>query len=315
MGGQMTRLGLALLLLVTLAHSAAAGVCVTLDEQRDTLSPEDRRAAMITFGQALAKAGAQVTVGDCTTPYSLYNVKLGDSITVYAVGPGGTLQARASKLDELPLVYEQLAHALVTGQPMSTGGGNVDRTNATNDQMVPRRVASDNVKIFRLGYGLITGHGTSTGPAFGFGWRFELDRLAIEISALDLTYSSDAKSSDSGFTGSLIRLGALYYQEPIASQSMYFGGGIGYGFNVISDGTSTFSGAGIEGHATIGYELLRESTIRMFVEATAIMPFYLSSVDDFTGTGTPSGRKWIPSFALQVGLGYGRSNTVGVVAR
>ena len=91
MAGQMTRLGLALLLLVTLAHSAAAGVCVTLDEQRDTLSPEDRRAAMITFGQALAKAGAQVTVGDCTTTYSLYNVKLGDAITVYAVGPGGTL--------------------------------------------------------------------------------------------------------------------------------------------------------------------------------------------------------------------------------
>ena len=308
----MTRLALALIVLGTLARAASADVCVVLDAQRDTLAPGDQRAAQITFTQALAKAGVQVTNQNCTTTYTFYDVKLGDTITVYAVGPTGTREARASKLDELPMVYEQLAHSLVTGEPMSTGGGNVDRTNATNDQMAPRRVASDNVKIFRLGYGGVTGPATATGPVFGFGWRFELDQVAIELAG-DMIEAADSSSRNAGFTGD-IRIGVMYYQDPIANASFYYGGGLGYGASAIDVNGMDFGGAGLEANVSVGYETLRASTIRLFGELTATLPFYSASEVDFSGTGSSS-RHWLPSIGLSLGVGWGRSNTIAVVQR
>ena len=299
-----TRLGAGLVLLVALARSAHANVCVTIDESRDTLVPEDRRAAALSLAHALAKNGRPVTNQGCAETYTVYHVKLGDTISVYLYGPQVTREGRASKLDELPLVYEQLVAALLTGQSTATGGGTtVDRSNATNDQMVPRRVAADNVKFFRLGYGGISGHGTATGPAFGVGWRFELDRLGIEISAFDLIWATDSDSRSDGFTGSWIRLAGLYFMEPLANNTTYLGAGLSWGGSYVSDGTRTVSGSGLQGGVTAGYEMLRASTIRVFVELSATLPFYESD------------GSYTPSVVLQMGLGYGKANTIGVVNR
>jgi hypothetical protein len=307
----MNKLALAMFVLATAATAARADVCVVLDQTHDTLSPDDRKGAEISFEQALAKAGVQVTNTNCTVTYTFYNVKLGDSITVYAQGPTGPRQARASKLDELPLVYEQMAHSMVTGQPMGLENGSIDRTNATNDQMAPRRVASDNVKIFRLGYGAVTGISTSTGPVFGAGWRFELDQIGIELAG-DIIDATD-KSSSAGLTGD-IRIGVMYYQDPIANASFYYGGGLGYGASGIYYNDMSFAGAGLEGNISVGYETLRASTIRLFGELTATLPFYNANEVDFSGTGT-GGHHWLPSIGLSLGIGWGRSNTISVVQR
>ncbi|MCE9574163.1 MAG: porin family protein [Deltaproteobacteria bacterium] len=310
----MFRIALGVTILASLARVAAADVCVTLDEARDTLAPEDRKAAMISFGQALSKNGVAVTNANCTETYTVYNVKLGDTITVYVNGPTGNREARASKLDELPLVYEQIAHSLVTGQPLVTGGGNIDRTNATNDQMAPRRAASDNLKFVRLGYGAVTGSKTTTGPAFGIGYRYELDALAIEVSAFNLIVASDSSSSGNGagVTGDWIRLSAYRYQNPIGDDSVYFGGGVGWGANAVYDSSTHYAGSGIEGHAIAGYEMLRSSTIRIFGEADLTLPFYKSNGTDPSGN---SSSRYIPSMSLQIGIGWGKSNTVAVVNR
>src|SRR5436853_6345017 len=61
----MKTFGLAFLLSISAVHAASAGVCATLDESRDTLAPEDRRAASISFSQALAKAGVQLVAEWC----------------------------------------------------------------------------------------------------------------------------------------------------------------------------------------------------------------------------------------------------------
>ena len=305
----MNKLALAMFVLATAATAARADVCVVLDQTHDTLSPDDRKGAEISFEQALAKAGVQVTNTNCTVTYTFYNVKLGDSITVYAQGPTGPRQARASKLDELPLVYEQMAHSMVTGQPMGIENGSIDRTNATNDQMAPRRVASDNVKIFRLGYGGVTGASTATGPVFGAGWRFELDQIGIELAG-DILAATDHSY---GFNGD-IRIGVVYYQDPIANASFYYGGGIGYGASGVSDGSMDFAGAGLEGHVSVGYETLRASTIRLFGELTATLPFYTATEVDFNSTGSGT-RHWLPSLGLSFGIGWGHSNTIAVVQR
>ena len=276
----------------------------------------DLGAATISFDQALAKNNVVVTNQNCTVTYTFYNVKLGATITIYVVGgPAGPIQGRASKLDELPLVYEQLAHSLVTGAPMGTEQ-NVDRTNATNDQMAPRRVAADSLKFIRLGYGAVTGHQTTTGPSFGFGYRYELDTLAIEISAFNFIAASTTcgnppcSSTGIGVTGDWIRLSGLKYQNPLGNDTTYFGAGIGWGANVTSDlnGTGTFAGSGLEGHAIGGYEMLRASTIRVFGEIDLTLPFYTST--NFSG-----GSRYIPSISAMFGFGFGHSNTVAVVNR
>ncbi|HEY1557847.1 MAG TPA: hypothetical protein VGF94_23605 [Kofleriaceae bacterium] len=311
-------------MLVGLVRAASADVCVVLDESRDTLSPDDRRGALISFGQAMAKAGIQVSNQNCTETYTFYNVKLGDSITVYAIGPNNTTrQARASKLDELPLVYEQMTSSFATGTQMGTGGGNVDRTNATNDQMAPRRVSADGLKYARIGYGAVTGKDTTGGTAFGFGYRYELDQLAIDLSFLNLVWaeqnvmdpSTGFVTSKGGLNGEWIRIAAVRYADTLADKSFYYGAGLGYGTTGIYDSSNdaNYEGSGLQVTALAGYEMLRSSTIRLFVEAHVTLPLYTASYE-FGATGDSTNR-WAPVAALTVGAGLGKSNTIGVVNR
>ena len=316
----MKTFGLALLLVISAVHSAAAEVCVVLDESRDTLAPEDRRAATISFAQALAKSGITVSGQNCTTTYTFYNVKLGGTISVYVIGPNGPREGRASKIDELPLVYEQVAHSLVSGEPMGSVN-NTDRTNATTDQMAPRRVAADGLKYVRIGYGAVTGKTSALGTAFGFGYRYELDQIAIDISLFNLVWASqdtqDAmgfSSSKGGVNGELVGIGVVNYQTPLANNSIYYGGRVGYGVSDFFDDSTdgNYSGSGLQLTAVGGYEMLRSSTIRLFVEIDITAPLYTSSAT--FGDGTDS-KRWAPVAALTIGAGLGHSNTVAVVNR
>jgi hypothetical protein len=308
--------GLALLLVISAIQSAAADVCVVLDESRDTLAPEDRRAATISFAQALAKNGLQVGGQNCTTTFTFYNVKLGGTISVYVIGPTGPTEGRASKLDELPLVYEQLAHSLVSGQPMGSAS-NTDRTNATIDQMAPRRVSADGLKYVRLGYGAVTGKTSAVGTAFGFGYRYELDQIGIDISLFNMVWAStDTQNmgSKGGINGELIGIGVVNYQTPLSNNSIYYGGRIGYGLNDFFDESTdgNYSGSGLQLTAVGGFEMLRSSTIRLFVEIDITAPLYTSSATFDNGTDS---KRWAPVAALTIGAGLGHSNTVAVVNR
>ena len=104
----MGRLGLIIAVILAMTGTAAAQVCVRLDESRDTLAPEDRRAATIAMSQVIAKYGETVVPeGQCAATYTFYHVKLGNTISVYLYGPQGTRDARVSKLDD-PVSYTHL---------------------------------------------------------------------------------------------------------------------------------------------------------------------------------------------------------------
>ena len=53
--------------------------------------------------------------------------------------------------------------------------------------------------------------------------------------------------------------------------------------------------------------MFRSSTIRAFVQADVTLPFYTSDIS------VGGGSKYTPSMALQLGLGWGKSNTIRVV--
>jgi hypothetical protein len=311
------RIGIVLSLLL-LAAPASAQVCTVLDETRDTLQPDDRRAAVLSLMQALQKNGQQVVQQGCAATYTVYHVKLGATITVYLYGPQGYREGRASKLDELPLVYEQLVAALLTGQQVGDPG-TVNRYNATNDQMVPRRVAADHMFFLKLGYGSVTGGDLVSGPAFGLGWRFELDKFALEVSLINLIVATDQVGNTThsvGLTGSFVELAGMYFLSPVSDYSGYFGGGFSWGASGIQDASNSYTGSGLQGNLMAGIEMFRSSTMRLFVQADAQLPFYRSTIDfcEFM-TNCTQGTRYTPAFWASVGIGWGRANTIGVVQR
>jgi hypothetical protein len=285
-----------------------AGVCVYIDPARDTLAEQERAAAHAILLQTFEGEGLSTDASNtsCTETYQVSNIKLGNTINVTISGPRGQRNGRATKLDDLPNVYSQMVKSMLTGAPMATGSGPVDRTNVTRDQSAPRRVAADNLKYIQLGYGAITARGnTATGPAFAGGYRKELDRAAIDIS-ISFLLANDTSIND-GVTMAIPKLLMLWNQEPVADSTVYYGGGASYGFSWVGSGDigggADYTGSGVQGHAVAGYAGFRSSTIRYFLQLDVTLPIYKSRSSS-TDTG------WSPSAIFSLGFGWGKTTQV-----
>jgi hypothetical protein len=309
------------------AAEAGAQVCVKIDEAQDTLTGNERAAAVLLLSRQFATAGQQV-VADCSTPILLAHIKLGNLITVTLSGPLGDRQGTALGLEDLPALYDQMVRSLLTGRPM-TGLSVVDRTNVTAAQATTApRVRSDSFTYARLGYGQIFGSQSYGVPSFGFGYRAELDRIALDISFLNLQVgeSDYYGSSGSANSASLVKLSGLYLIHRDANSTPYLGGGLSWGRTDINDiqpaeartGTGPSAvyyyntgghGSGLQGELTGGYEFGRVTTIRMFVQADAILPFYSVTSQTISSRGTVSSttRRYVPSLVMSVGLGWQRN--------
>jgi hypothetical protein len=294
-----------------LAVPAHAQVCATLDTSKDNLPENERQGAMTFLTQALASNGLQVVPGGCTGTYSVYHVRFGTSVTVYLNGPQGSRQATARTLEDVPPLYSQMVRSLLTGQPMNGSNSTVDRTNVTTAQMAPNRVEADSLWYARLGYGLMAAGGVGGGPAFGFGYRYELDSIGVDFSFLNLTVPSDTSNGDK-VTGSFLRLMGLYFADPVANGSLYVGGGLSWAGGGFGDSGGAYLGSGLQGEVVTGYELLRASTIRLFVQIDASLPFFAYKRALTLSSMSNTDSKWGPAFVAAMGIGWGRSRTLTV---
>lgn len=310
------------------AAAAQAQVCVRIDESHDTLGQDDRTAAVLLLNRQFASAGEQV-VADCPVPYLLAHIRLGNTIEVTLSGPKGSREGTALGLDDLPALYSQMVRSLESGRPM-TGLGVVDRTNVTAAQATAQRVHSDGFFYARLGYGGIFGGRTYGVPSFGLGYRAEIDKVAIDVSFLNFQMSNAdyIYASSSADSASLLKLSGLYMVHRDASSTPYFGGGLSWGHTSINESqpitagptapgtpagtayayTTGADGSGLQGELTAGYEFARATTIRMFVQADAILPFYSVTAQTFSSRGAPLAptSRWAPSLLMSVGLGWQR---------
>jgi len=316
---------LAIVVWVGVAGTAAADVCVSIDEPRDTFNSADRSAALILIAREFRQEGLQVAADNCTADYVLSHVKLGNVIIVSLAGPNGQREGRALGMDDLPALYSQMVRSIVSGRPMA-GFNVVDRTNVTEAQSVQHRVETDSFTYARLGYGTTFAGKAQGAPTMGFGYRAELDSFAIDVSFLNYQIRSAGSSynaasgyygSGGGVSGSILKLEGLYFLKPAANASGYFGGGLSWGVTSVSKGTSTTysssRGSGLQGELTVGYELPRASTMRVFVQADAVLPFYRATGETVTflskspyTTRTSDGRRYTPSLSLSLGLGWQR---------
>jgi|RhiMetdeSRZDD1v2_1073273.scaffolds.fasta_scaffold38322_7 hypothetical protein len=295
--------------LAAAADAAQASVCINIDETRDTLSPQDRAAAILLVTRQFELAGEPVVQGDCSTRYTLSHVMLGNTITVTLSGPNTSREGTALGLDDLPALYSQMVRSIVTGRPM-TGMGVVDRTNVTASQTSSRRVGSDRFGYARVGYSGIFSDRTYGAPAVGLGYRAELDSFGIDVSFLNSQISSSSGYNSAGASaGSLLKLEVLHFTNPSGNTTKYFGGGVGWGWtNIESGGLNRRygNGSGLEGDLTAGYEIARATTVRLFAQLDAALPFYKVISNTYSRSGVVTTSRYAPSLVFSVGLGWQR---------
>jgi hypothetical protein len=296
------------------AAAAAADVCVEVDAQRDNLSELERSATKTMLERALEKNGQRVAESGCAATYRVYHVKLGSSVTVVLNGPNDSREMRVHSIDEIPDAYSQMVKSLLTGSPMGAEGNAIDRTNVTTTQSLPaNRVTADSLWYMRLGLGGFVAGETSFGPAFGMGWRRELDRIAIDLSIFDTTLGrKNGSYQDYGM--SAVKLMGLYYFDAYANNSLYAGAGIGWGFTTVHRDDWRYTDSGLNIELSFGYEMLRVSNIRILLQVDGSLPTYKATADRlFYGSATPmTDSIWAPTVGLSIGLGFGKSNTLVV---
>jgi hypothetical protein len=311
-----------LMFLVGSAAAATAQTCITIDQQHDTLQSDERTAARLLVSKQFALAGHQVVQENCVTTYTLSHIRLGTTISVTLTGPLGSREATALGLDDLPAIYSQMVRSLTTGQPM--GLAVVDRSNVSATQdLPPRRVHAEGYWYARLGQGSLFGQSTHQGAAFGFGYRAGFDRLALDVSFLNGQVGDGGSySTPSGSSMALIKLAGLVFTNPTGNRSAYFGGGLSYSrAELRTASTAGFGrygrGAGLQTDLTVGYEITRAMSTRVFVQADLGLPLYKVQFETFSYFAPPPGgpyspptvtvqSKYAPSIALSVGFGWQR---------
>ena len=231
-----------LLLMIGAARAATAQTCLRIDESADTLAPDERVAAILLVRKQFELAGHQVADNGCETAYTLSHIRLGNTIIVTLSGALGSREGKALGLDDLPAVYSQLVRSLTTGQPMGSLAV-LDRTNVSASQdLPPRRVQSDGYWHARVGHASLFGPTTRQAASFGFGYRAVFNRLGLDMSFLNFQIDdSGGYSSDGSSVVSLIKLEGLYFINPNANRSAYFGGGVSYGRSELARRTAPIS--------------------------------------------------------------------------
>lgn len=292
-------LALAAALLVLAAPAAAEELCVTLDEKNDTLSEDDRRGALAVARAAFVKAGATVVDPPCANPYVITNSKLGQTIFVTMSGPKGQRDAKASKVDELGDLYQQMAKSLVDGIPM---GDAVGRNNVTSRQQNPKRQTADSIFWFGLGGAYMLGLEPNYMPVhFGGGWRYEVDQLGLEVSAsasLAGRSDRDEPTRDESLVAGSLALAGYWFADEEANNTAYFGGGVGFGGGRTESDYEAWQGVGLQATASGGFEFLRATVMRAFVQIDVVVPMYEMEREEVPGS------RFSPMFVVKVGGGW-----------
>jgi hypothetical protein len=173
----------------------------------------------------------------------------------------------------------------------------------------------------RLGYGSVVADRTRQAPAIGFGFRAEARSLGVDISFLNYIVDTGAYEPAAGvLAGSLLRLEALRFVDPERDRSLYYGGGLSWGIASVGRAPAGergvpghWQGGGLQGEATIGYEVARASPIRMFVQADLGIPFFRARSETYAyvpGAAVPAVRtvavRYVPSAVVSVAVGWRR---------
>lgn len=267
-----------------------AEICIEVDTTRDNLEESERTAVRALIEEALRQQGYDVVQAPCAEMYTIFSIKLGNSVTATASGLGDVQSRKADSIEELPNIYRELLEAILRGEVTD------DDAYQGNEEAVRYRDPSairHSLVFARGSVGLTRGEGGSvSGLGYGFGWRYRFEERGFEISIINLMVDGD------GFgQASAVRVGGLYYFSPNEIGSGYMNAGLSYGASQIG----VFLGEGFHGEIGFGYEFARASIFRGFFELNAVFPLYTAESQLPLSFG---GEVYLTTFEVSLGFGF-----------
>jgi hypothetical protein len=202
-----------------------------------------------------------------------------------------------------------MVRAILGGTQLTNESGAVNRKNVTETQNQTERVRADAIWYAKLGYGATTADGFDSGPEFGFGRRWELDRVGIDLAFFNFLMYQNADGFN-GLSAGWVELGADYFFDASGNSTPYLGAGLSLGSHSIPTSKGDFDGSGLQVKGTLGYEMFRASTIRLLVQFDAILPMYrlARKTSDLTSGAEETSHTYAPNLMLSLGLGWGSSS-------
>jgi hypothetical protein len=179
------------------------------------------------------------------------------------------------------------------------------RPAVTLEATTPRRVESDDLGYLTVGYAATLGADLAPGPTLGGGYRYELDRFGVDAGLALLMAQRDAPATQTGIHAGIR---GLFFVSPAAPSTAYVGAGLSFAAIGTEIDHSGYSGGGLAGRVSLGYELLRESTIRFILEVDAIVPAFTLERDEAARAApNAKGSVWTTTLAGSLGIGWGGS--------
>jgi len=281
---------------LALSATAEAGICLEADTDRDNLAEADRQGGLTLLTGEIEDKGGQIGA-PCDGTWKVGHIKLGRSVTVTARKGDQVHKVTAEAMGDLPRVYSQLAHSMVTGESL---GQATDRSNVTMAQAEGRRVKTEYMPTLTFGGTMYPPNGGAVAPTIGGGFRVEQDSWAIDASGRLMIPVVTAQSRDE-FVALGGHLNVLRFVEPLASSTVFYGGGLGYG--MMGDAAEGPGGAGFEARGFAGYEWGRNSNMRLFSQLDLTAPLYSTGYEYWSPTiGLSIGFAWKPPPQVRRGL-------------
>ena len=266
------------------AHAASS--CVSIDQEQDTLSVQEQKAALRIFENVLVEQGADLE--PCETEFVLFHSRLGDIVTVFVRYGEETRTLRANSMSDVPKAYDQIAISLVTGTPLSksTRRDNVMKSQAD-------RAKEDIDTLFGFGFGASGSAVTNTVmPSIQLSWLIQTDESVFGLYS-DFMFSTGRADADENASGRIAAgMDYAHFFSPKSSSSFYFGTGLGYEANT----TSIHSGHGFVVSPVLGVEFFRTTAARVAVEGQVSLPLY--TID---GGGES---KWNPALMVTAKISF-----------
>lgn len=193
---------------------------------------------------------------------------------------------------------------------------------ASRPFMASQREVADKLFYGRLGQGAGLAGGLHGGPEIGLGMRLELNRIGLDAS-MSFGVTQMTKSMEiTGLRGSWLKLTAQYFVAPEADATPYLGMGLSWGGQKEKVLGETYTGSGLSSEIVLGYEFLRSSTIRLFLQADATLPLYRAMRAE-TPQRIAHGKaaiaspelRYLPTIGLSLGVAWGKPRVIIDAAR
>jgi hypothetical protein len=168
---------------------------------------------------------------------------------------------KAETTSELDLVVSRLTRA-VLNEERPQNNPTVGEITDQEVNQISRRTESREYRFFSFGpFGLTNMNNTNVAYGFAAGYLWEVSPNAALRAEFDFSLATSAPEA----LYSALFLGANYYFSPTA-QTLYVGGGFGYGMTTTNDSQLSRTG-GFAISASLGYLFFRTSGTQMSVEA------------------------------------------------